>query len=47
MFLSKISEIIIVKNLKLHKFLKHSGCPRGEGVTWRGRGKEVGEEGGR
>ena len=30
-FLRTISEIIIVTNLKLRKFLKHAGCPRGEG----------------
>ena len=30
-FLRSISEIIIVTNLKLHTFLKHAGCPRGEG----------------
>ena len=29
-FLRSISEIIIVTNLKLHTFLKHVGCPRGE-----------------
>ena len=29
MFL-RISEIIM-KNLKLHTFLKHAGCPRGKG----------------
>ena len=44
MFLRKISEIIIMKNLKLHTFLKHIGCPRGEGghqirtMTDRGEG---------
>ena len=32
-FLRRISEIIIATNLKLHAFLKHSGCPRGEEVT--------------
>ena len=31
MFLRGISEIIIMTNLKLHTFLKHAGCPRGEG----------------
>ena len=31
MFLRTISEIIIMTNLKLHKFLKHAGCPKGEG----------------
>ena len=30
-FLRSISEIIIATNLKLHTFLKHAGCPRGEG----------------
>ena len=30
-FLRGISEIIIMTNLKLHTFLKHAGCPRGEG----------------
>ena len=30
-FLRSISEIMIVKNLKLYTFLKHAGCPRGEG----------------
>ena len=30
-FLRSISEIIIVTNLKLPTFLKHAGCPRGEG----------------
>ena len=29
-FLRRISEIIIVTNLKLHTFLKHAGCPREE-----------------
>ena len=30
-FLRRISEIIIMTNLKLHTFLKHAGCVRGEG----------------
>ena len=30
-FLRRISEIIIMTNLKLHTFLKHAGCPRGGG----------------
>ena len=44
-FLRSIGEIIMVTNLKLHTFLKHVGCPRGERVDqiWtmmdkRGRG---------
>ena len=44
MFLRTISEIIITTNLKLHKFLKHAGCPKGEGgyqIRTRGeRGKK-------
>ena len=28
--LTRISEIIIMTNLKLHTFLKHAGWPRGE-----------------
>ena len=31
MFLRGISEIKIMENLKLHTFLKHAGCPMGEG----------------
>ena len=30
-FLRGISEIIRMTNLKLHTFLKHARCPRGEG----------------
>ena len=26
-------KLIIVTNLKLHTFLKHAGCPRGEGES--------------
>ena len=28
-----VSEIIIMTNLELHTFLKHAGCPRGEGLS--------------
>ena len=46
-FLRSISEIIIVTYLKLHTFLKHAGCPRGEGgdqiwtMTDKGGGRGV------
>ena len=46
-FLRSIREIIIMTNLKLHTFLKHAGCPRGEGgdqistITEKGGGRGV------
>ena len=43
-FLRSIREIMIMTNLKLHTFLKHAGCPRGEGgdqiSTIRGEGSK-------